>query len=92
MIDHNNLEEFADAVDYNIMDHSDTGVAFYSELARETGGPVLEIGCGTCRVSTGLDMSLFYNGFEVIREYGDWNLEPLNADSPSIIVVCRKRE
>jgi len=39
-----------------------------------------------------LEALLFYNGFTIIREYGDWNLEPLSADSPSIIVVCRKRE
>jgi hypothetical protein len=34
---------------------------------------------------------LHYNGFTIIRQYGDWNLEPLSAASPSIIVVCRKR-
>ena len=51
MIDHNNLEEFADPQNYDIEDASDTGIAFYSALARETGGPVLEIACGTGRVS-----------------------------------------
>jgi hypothetical protein len=34
---------------------------------------------------------LRYNGFTLLREYGDWNLEPLTAASRSIIVVCRKR-
>ena len=34
---------------------------------------------------------LYYNGFTILRQYGDWNLEPLTAASPSIIVVCRKR-
>ena len=34
---------------------------------------------------------LYYNGFSIARQYGDWNLEPLAADSPSIISVCRKR-
>jgi hypothetical protein len=38
-----------------------------------------------------LDALLHYNGFEVLRRYGDWNLEPLSAASPSIIVVCGKR-
>ncbi len=67
MIDHDNLEEYADAVNYDIEDSSDTGVAFYGALARETGGPVLEICCGTGRVSipiarmgiavTGLDIA-----------------------------------
>ncbi len=51
MIDHNNLEEFADPHNYDIEDPSDTGIAFYSALAQETGGPVLEIACGTGRVS-----------------------------------------
>jgi SAM-dependent methyltransferase len=46
-----NLEEFADPQNYDIEDSSDTGVAFYSALAQETGGPVLEIACGTGRVS-----------------------------------------
>ncbi|MPZ50392.1 MAG: methyltransferase domain-containing protein [Dehalococcoidia bacterium] len=34
---------------------------------------------------------LHYNGFTIIRQFGDWNLEPLTATSTSIIVVCRKR-
>jgi SAM-dependent methyltransferase len=46
-----NLEEFADPVSYDMEDTSDTGVAFYTALAQETGGPVLEIACGTGRVS-----------------------------------------
>ena len=51
MIDHDNLEEFAAADTYDIEDSSDTGTAFYAALAQETGGPVLEIACGTGRVS-----------------------------------------
>jgi SAM-dependent methyltransferase len=51
VIDHNNLEEFADPVNYDQEDSSDTGIAFYAALAQETGGPVLEIACGTGRVS-----------------------------------------
>jgi SAM-dependent methyltransferase len=51
LIDHDNLEEFADPDNYDIEDSSDTGVAFYSGLAQATGGPVLEIACGTGRVS-----------------------------------------
>ena len=50
MIDHDNLEEFADPHLYDVEDSSDTGVAFYAALARETGGPVLEVACGTGRV------------------------------------------
>ncbi len=51
LIDHNNLEEFSDPVNYDMEDTSDAGIAFYTELAQETGGPVLEIACGTGRVS-----------------------------------------
>jgi SAM-dependent methyltransferase len=51
LIDHDNLEAFADPVDYDRQDSSDTGVAFYASLARETGGPVLELACGTGRVA-----------------------------------------
>ena len=50
MID-DNLEEFADPAFYDRKDSSDTGVAFYAALARETGDPVLEIACGTGRVA-----------------------------------------
>jgi SAM-dependent methyltransferase len=51
LIDHDNLEEYADPVEYDRRDSSDTGVAFYAALAQETGGPVLEIACGTGRVA-----------------------------------------
>jgi hypothetical protein len=34
---------------------------------------------------------LYYNGFSILWQYGDWNGEPLTAASRSIIVVCRKR-
>ncbi len=37
-----------------------------------------------------LESLLRHNGFEVIRRYGDWDLTPLDADSRSIIVVCRR--
>lgn len=51
MIDHNNLEAFSDPINYDLEDSSDTGVAFYSALAQEAGGSVLEIACGTGRVT-----------------------------------------
>ena len=51
MIGHDNLEEFSDPANYDMEDASDTGIAFYTALAQETGGPVLEIACGTGRVS-----------------------------------------
>ena len=39
-----------------------------------------------------LDALLRRNDFEVIRRYGDWDRSSLTASSPSIIVVCRKRD
>jgi SAM-dependent methyltransferase len=51
LLDHNNLEEFSDPINYDLADPSDTGVAFYSGLAQEAGGSVLEIACGTGRVT-----------------------------------------
>jgi SAM-dependent methyltransferase len=51
LIDHDNLEAFADAEAYDIADPTDTGGAFYRALAQEAGGPVLEIGCGTGRIA-----------------------------------------
>ncbi len=62
MIDHSNLEEFADAANYDQQDPSDTGVAFYAALAREAGGPVLEIACGTGRVA----IPIAREGFPVV--------------------------
>lgn len=50
MLDHDNLEDFQDAETYDLHEN-DTGVAFYAALAQETGGPVLELACGTGRVS-----------------------------------------
>jgi SAM-dependent methyltransferase len=51
LIDHDNLDAFADAEAYDIADPTDTGGPFYRALAQEAGGSVLEIGCGTGRVT-----------------------------------------
>src|SRR5215510_9642719 len=51
MLAHNNLEEFADPRNYDVEQRTTKGIAFYTALAQETGGPVLEIACGTGRVS-----------------------------------------
>jgi SAM-dependent methyltransferase len=51
LLDHDNLEEFSDPINYDMEDRSDTGVAFYRALAQEAGGSVLEIACGTGRVT-----------------------------------------
>lgn len=49
MIEHNNLEEFQDPVNYDLEEvpGSEARIAFYRDLAAQVGGPVLEIACGT---------------------------------------------
>jgi SAM-dependent methyltransferase len=64
---HDNLEAFDDPVNYDIEDDSDTGVAFYSNLALETGGPALEIACGTGRVSIPIaQLGLAVTGLDIV--------------------------
>jgi len=36
-----------------------------------------------------LEALLHYNGFQIIRQYGNWNKEALSASSPGIISVCK---
>lgn len=73
MIDHNNLEAFADPRAYDIEDSSDTGVAFYAALARETGGPVLEIACGTGRVSIPIArLGYAVTGLDIVPGMLEW--------------------
>jgi 2-polyprenyl-3-methyl-5-hydroxy-6-metoxy-1,4-benzoquinol methylase len=38
-----------------------------------------------------LDALLHYNGFQIVRQYGNWNQEPLSASSPSMVSICRAR-
>jgi SAM-dependent methyltransferase len=67
VIGHNNLEEFADPHTYDIEDSSDTGIAFYTTLAHETGGPVLERACGTGRVSIPIArLGLAVTGLDIV--------------------------
>lgn len=59
-----NYGEFEDAENYDIEEKSDEGDAaidFYMELAQQTGGPILDIACGTGRVAIPLARA----GFEV---------------------------
>jgi SAM-dependent methyltransferase len=67
LIDHDNLEEFADPRIYDLEDSSDTGVEFYASLARETCGPVLEVACGTGRVAIPIArMGLAVTGVDIV--------------------------
>ncbi|MBW8768748.1 MAG: hypothetical protein JF589_03245 [Gemmatimonadetes bacterium] len=36
-----------------------------------------------------LNALLYYNGFTITRQDGDWNGAPLGPTSPCIISVCR---
>jgi 2-polyprenyl-3-methyl-5-hydroxy-6-metoxy-1,4-benzoquinol methylase len=66
---YDNLEEFGDPPNYDIEEgeRSAARIAFYSELAKEMGGPVLEVACGSGLVTlpiaarglevTGVDLS-----------------------------------
>ena len=49
MIEHDNLEEFNDPANYDLeeAERSVPRIQFYTNLACESGGPVLEIACGT---------------------------------------------
>ena len=68
LLDHDNLEEFADAVNYDREDTSDTGVAFYSALAQETGGPILELACGTGRVALPIaQLGFSVTGLDIVQ-------------------------
>jgi SAM-dependent methyltransferase len=38
-----------------------------------------------------MEALLHYNGFKIVRSYGDWVLHPFAADSPCMIYVCQVR-
>ena len=63
MIDHTNLEDYEDPVIYDL-ENKEFGPdgLFYQSLAQQVQGPVLELGCGTGRVTiplaqSGIDMT-----------------------------------
>jgi SAM-dependent methyltransferase len=51
MIGHTNLEDYQDPVIYDLENTELDDVPFYLSLAQEVNGPVLELGCGTGRVT-----------------------------------------
>lgn len=51
MIDHSNLEDYDDPVIYDLENKDTDDVPFYLSLAQEVNGRVLELGCGTGRVT-----------------------------------------
>lgn len=63
-IEHDNLDEFADAENYDDVNadaEGEAGKAFYLALATAHGGPVLDLACGTGRVA----ISLAQRGLQV---------------------------
>lgn len=38
-----------------------------------------------------LEALLHYNGFQIVRQFGNWNKEVLSPSSPSIISICKAR-
>jgi hypothetical protein len=38
-----------------------------------------------------MEALLHYNGFHILNCYGNWQNEPLTADSPSMIYICKQR-
>jgi len=89
---HDNLEEFADPPNYDIEEgeRSAAWIAFYCDLAKMVGGPVLELACGFTYPQEP-EALLHYNGFQIIEQFGDWNKQALSASSPSIISICKAR-
>ena len=51
MIDHSNLEEYEDAVEYDVENTLDEEGAFFLAAAERYGGPVLDLACGTGRLT-----------------------------------------
>ncbi len=38
-----------------------------------------------------IEALLFYNGFQIVACYGNWQQDPLTADSPAMIFICGRR-
>jgi 2-polyprenyl-3-methyl-5-hydroxy-6-metoxy-1,4-benzoquinol methylase len=36
-----------------------------------------------------LEALLHYNGFQIVRQFGNWDKQPLSASSPSIVSICK---
>jgi SAM-dependent methyltransferase len=76
-----NTAAYADAENYDVLENDD-GIAFYTALAQETGGPVLEIACGTGRVTIPIArLGLAVTGLDVVPEMLD-QARPKSADLP----------
>jgi SAM-dependent methyltransferase len=62
---------YADVETYDATENDD-GIAFYTDLAQETGGPVLDIACGTGRVTIPIaHLGLTVTGLDVVPQMLD---------------------
>jgi SAM-dependent methyltransferase len=90
MVDHSNLADYADPVIYDLENnHFEPDGPFFLALARQLGGPVLELGCGTGRITiplaqqginiTGLDIAPAMLA-QARRKAGDLPVQWLEGD------------
>jgi 2-polyprenyl-3-methyl-5-hydroxy-6-metoxy-1,4-benzoquinol methylase len=83
MIDHDNLEEYRDAEIYDAMNGGfEIGGRFYLDLALECGNPILELACGTGRLTIPLaEQGFNITGVDITPE----RINPAYLDIPSIL-------
>lgn len=74
MIDHSNLEDYVDPAIYEA-EHPDFEAdgPFYLALAKQVGGPVLELGCGIGRITIPLSQAgIEMTGLDIVPEMLAW--------------------
>ncbi len=73
MINHTNLEDYTDPVLFDLENnHFDPDGSFYLNLAQQVGGQVLELGCGTGRITIPLAaQGIDITGLDVVPEMLD---------------------
>ena len=90
MLEHTNLEDYEDPVLYDLENRdSEQGVLFYQSLAQQVKGPVLELGCGTGRITIPLaQQEIDMTGLDIVpgmlararEKAGDLPIEWIEAD------------
>jgi SAM-dependent methyltransferase len=89
MIDHTNLEDYDDPVIYDLENKDIDDVPFYLSLAKDVSGDVLELGCGTGRVTIPLaQKGIPITGLDIVpgmlsraqEKAGDLQIQWIQAD------------